>query len=449
MSNKRAYSKPTIIRHSIGVMNKHGRPPTTVPMNRLVGFQVKELANKYGSPLFVLNVNELREKYRDMSRAFKTRYPKAQIAYSYKTNYMKAVCSILHQEGAWSEVVSGFEYDIARNLDMPGNKIVFNGPYKTREELIRAFNDNAMVNIDNYDEMQLIEEIADELGRTLKVGVRINMDLNNPPWHKFGFNVESGHAFEAVKRAQATGKLKVVGLHIHAGTYIDDVSIYSRAAQGLVDFYYLIKDQLAVKLDYWDIGGGYASRNTLNWAWQSAEQTCPTFDQYAEAICPILLNGPFVAQDAPRLFMEPGRALVDEPFSLITSVAAQKRLPSGARGVVMDSGMNILSSVQWYNYNFQTGQDVGSMVEDTVVYGGLCMNIDVLRQSASVPPVRRGDLMVIPHVGAYNISQSWQFIYLRPAIIAIEDGIVHVIKKPETREYVQAFEHVPDEFKIE
>jgi len=428
-------------------MNKYGRPPATVPMNRLVGYEVKELADKYGSPLFVLNVQELREKYRDMTRAFKTRYPKAQIAYSYKTNYMKAVCSILHQEGAWAEVVSGFEYDIAKNLDVDGDKIVFNGPYKTRDELMRAFKEKSMVNIDNYDEMQLIEDIAEDMNTVLEVGIRVNMDLNNPPWHKFGFNMEVGHAFEAVKRAQASGKLKVVGLHIHAGTYIDDVSIYSKAAQGLVDFYTYIKAQLGVNLKYWDMGGGYASKNTLNWAWTPAEQTCPTFDQYAEAICPILMNGPFAANNAPTLFIEPGRALVDEPISLITSVAAQKRLPSGARGIVLDAGMNVLSSVQWYSYNFQTGQDSGYMVEDTVIYGGLCMNIDVLRQSASVPPVRRGDLLVIPHVGAYNISQSWQFIYLRPAVIAIDEGEVHVIKKAETRDYVQEFEDVPDKFK--
>ncbi|MBC8216518.1 MAG: diaminopimelate decarboxylase [Candidatus Marinimicrobia bacterium] len=447
MTEKRIYTKPTIIRHTVGVMNKYGRPPATVPMNRLVGYEVKELAAKYGSPLFVLNVQELREKYRDMTRAFKTRYPKAHIAYSYKTNYMKAVCSILHQEGAWAEVVSGFEYDIAKNLNVDGTKIIFNGPYKTRDELIRAFTEGSMVNIDNYDEMQLIEDIAEEMDKVLEVGIRVNMDLNNPPWHKFGFNMEAGHAFEAVKRAQASGKLKVVGLHIHAGTYIDDVSIYSKAAQGLVDFYTYIKAQLGVNLKYWDMGGGYASHNTLNWAWAPAEQTCPTYDQYAETICPILMNGPFSANNAPKLFIEPGRALVDEPISLITSVAAQKRLPSGARGIVLDAGMNILSSVQWYSYNFQTGQDSGFMVEDTVIYGGLCMNIDVLRQSASVPPVRRGDLLVIPHVGAYNISQSWQFIYLRPAVIAIDGGEIHVIKKAETREYVQEFEDVPDKFK--
>jgi len=445
---KKPYSKPTIIRHSIGILNKFGRPPATVPLSRIEGFAVQELVEKYGSPLFVLAVPALRERYRDMERAFKTRYPKFQITYSYKTNYLKAVCSILHQEGAWAEVVSGFEYDIARDLGVPGNQIVFNGPYKTKSELIRAFQEGAMVNIDNYDEMQVVEDVAGELGKTLEVGLRINMDLNDPPWYKFGFNLESGQAFEAVKRAESRGKLKVIGLHVHTGTYVDDVTIYSRAAQGLVNFYTYIKDELGVKLKYWDLGGGYASHNTLHTAYLPADQTCPTFDQYAEAICPVLLQGPFSAQDAPKLFIEPGRAIVDEPFYLITSVVAQKRLPTGQRGIVLDAGMNILSSVQWYRYNFQTAQDSGYMLEDTVVYGGLCMNIDVLQMNSSIPPVRRGDLLVIPQVGAYNLSQSWQFIYLRPTVVAIEEGQVHVIKEAETREYVQAKEALPHQFSV-
>jgi diaminopimelate decarboxylase len=322
---------------------------------------------------------------------------------------------------------------------------MFNGPYKTKAELTRAFEEGAMVNIDNYDEMQVVEDIASELGKTLEVGLRINMDLNDPPWYKFGFNLESGQAFEAVKRAESGGKLKVVGLHVHTGTYVDDVTIYSRAAQGLVNFYTYIKDELGVKLKYWDLGGGYASHNTLHTAYLPADQTCPTFDQYAEGICPVLLQGPFSAQEAPKLFIEPGRAIVDEPFYLITSVVAQKRLPTGQRGIVLDAGMNILSSVQWYRYSFQTAQDAGYMLEDTVVYGGLCMNIDVLQMNASIPPVRRGDLLVIPQVGAYNLSQSWQFIYLRPTVVAIEEGQVYVIREAETREYVQAKETLPDQ----
>lgn len=445
---KKAYIKPTIVRHQSGVTGKYGRPPQTVPMNRIEGYEVDELADRYGSPVFVLSAKELRRRYRDLDRAFRTRYPRFQISYSYKTNYLKGVCSILHQEGAWAEVVSGFEYDIAEDLGVPGKHIVFNGPYKTRDELRKAFDAGSIVNIDNFDEMQVVEDIADEMGKVLDVGIRINMDLNDPPWHKFGFNVESGQAYEAVKRAMSGNKLNVVSLHMHTGTYVDDVTIYSTGAKGMVNFYMLIRDHLGVKLRYWDLGGGFASRNTLHWAYLPGEQTCPTFDQYAEAICPVLMKSPIPPDELPLLMIEPGRALVDEPISLITTVVAQKRLPDGRRAVVLDTGMNMLSSVQWYRYSMQSALDAGMTVEDTIIYGGLCMNIDVINPSISLPPVRRGDRLVIPQVGAYNLSQSWQFIYLRPAVIAIEDGQIHVIKRAETREYVQEFENVPENWSL-
>jgi diaminopimelate decarboxylase len=446
---KQKYVKPILIRHAgAGTANKFGRPLTAIPTQRIEGIQIQELTANYGSPLFVLSVRELRQRYRDLHRAFANRYPNFQIAYSYKTNYLKSVCSILHQEGAWAEVVSGFEYDIARDLGMPGNQIVFNGPYKKREELKKAFQEGAIVNIDNTDELNVVESLADELGKTLEIGVRLNMNLNNPPWYKFGFNVESGQAYDVVRRAQSGGKVKIVGLHIHAGTYIDDVSIYQKAAAGLVQFYQSIRNQLGVKLKYWDLGGGFASRNTLHWAYLPGEQTCPSYSQYADAICSTLMSAGLPPNELPRLFIEPGRALVDEPFSLITKVVAEKRLPTGQRAVILDAGMNVLSSVQWYKYAVQTGQDSGTMVEDTVLYGGLCMNIDVINANVSLPQVRFEEYLVIPQVGAYNLSQSWQFIFLRPAVVAIEDGEVKVIKRAETREIVQAAEELPEDFQI-
>ena len=447
-TNRKPYQKPTIVRHSVGVVNKFGRPPGAIPMTRIEGYEIRELTEKFGSPLFVLAVSQLRDNYRNLERAFKTRYPRFQIAYSYKTNYLKSVCSILHKEGAYAEVVSGMEYAMARSLGVPGEQIVFNGPYKTREELHLAITEGAMINMDNYDELVMLESLADEFGRQLEVGIRVNMNVNDPPWVKFGFNVEAGHAYEAIKRAMSGGKLKIVGIHSHTGTYVDDVSVYRNAALGLVGLYAKIRELLGVKLKYWDIGGGYASRNTLNWAYLPGEQTCPTFDQYAEVICPILMNGPFAPADAPKLFIEPGRALVDEPFSLITTVAAEKRLPSGTRAIILDAGMNILSSIQWYRYDIRTAQDVGTMMEDTVVYGGLCMNIDVINASCSLPPLRRGDYLVIPHVGAYNLSQSMQFIFTRPAVIAIDGGELYLIKEHETLEYVHQLDRVPEKFRL-
>lgn len=443
MQTKLVYEKPVIIRHSVGLANKFGRAPGTIPMSRIDGVAVRDLVERYGSPLYVVSEATLRKKYRDMHRAFSLRYPRTQIAYSYKTNYLSSVCATLHQEGAWAEVVSGFEYDIARSFNIPGQHIVFNGPYKTRTELKRAITDGAMVNIDSTDEMYLLEDIARELGRTIDVGVRVNMELNYPPWDRFGFNVESGQAFDAVKRMMSNKLLNVRGLHIHAGTYIDNVETYRQMAEKLVDLYRNLQTALNLKLHYWDIGGGFASINTLHTSYLPGAQTAPTFDQYAEAVGPTLLRGPFLPAEAPLLILEPGRSLVDEAMHLITTVYSTKRLGNGTKAYVVDAGVNLLFASFWYRYDVIPGQDAGPAVEESVLYGPLCMQIDVIRPSVPLPQLRTGDLLVVKNVGAYNFSQSMQFIQPRPAVVHIAEGTAHDVRERETTEYIRSLERLP------
>jgi len=170
-------------------MNKFGGAGHSLPYGNISGVSARELIEQFGSPLWVVSEADLREKYRDLSRAFSTRYPKAVVAYSYKTNFLSGICALFHQEGAWAEVVSGFEYDIAMNLGVPGNQIVFNGPYKTKAELKRALEQESLINIDSYQEIYDLEELAKELDIMAKVGIRVNMQLYETNWTRFGFNL--------------------------------------------------------------------------------------------------------------------------------------------------------------------------------------------------------------------------------------------------------------------
>jgi diaminopimelate decarboxylase len=131
---KLRYERPVIQKLNTGLMNKFGMNTEYKPMTEIEGVPVKNLIEKYGSPLFVLSENQIRTRYRDLYTSFSVRYPKVQFAWSYKTNYLNAVCNIFHQEGSWAEVVSGFEYDKALLNGVPGDKIIFNGPDKRYEE---------------------------------------------------------------------------------------------------------------------------------------------------------------------------------------------------------------------------------------------------------------------------------------------------------------------------
>ena len=131
--SKRPYERPVITKQFSGLMNKFGSAPVSTPKTEIDDVRIKDLTDAYGSPLFVLSERSIRENQRSALRTFRTRYPRVQFAWSYKTNYLNAVCSVFHQEGSWAEVVSEFEYDRARALGIPGEHILFNGPTKGPE----------------------------------------------------------------------------------------------------------------------------------------------------------------------------------------------------------------------------------------------------------------------------------------------------------------------------
>ena len=194
------------------------------------------LLKEYGSPLFTLSEKKIRENYRSAKRIFETRYPKVQFAWSYKTNYLNAVCKVFHQEGSWGEVVSRFEYDKAVKNGVPTDKIIFNGPDKTDDDLTTAVQNNSPIHIDHLDELYRLTDIATELNKKPRVAIRVNMDTGiYPMWDRFGFNLENGQAWDAINKIMAAGKLNLVGLHCHIGTFMLSANAYHVAATKKAD----------------------------------------------------------------------------------------------------------------------------------------------------------------------------------------------------------------------
>ena len=230
------YERPLIQRLNTGVMNKFGTKTEYRPVTHIDDVSVKSLIAEYGSPLFVLSERTIRNTYKEATRAFKTRYPKVQFAWSYKTNYINAVCNVFHQEGSWGEVVSGFEYDKALNNGVPGNKIIFNGPDKTESDLRKAITNNSPIHIDHLDELYRLTELAEEMKKRPNVAIRVNMDTGiYPIWDRFGFNYENGQAWDAINKIILGDKLELIGLHCHIGTFMLSPSAYAIAASKLSD----------------------------------------------------------------------------------------------------------------------------------------------------------------------------------------------------------------------
>jgi diaminopimelate decarboxylase len=431
---KRTYVRPVIKRQYMGAANKFGGYAIPDAIARIDGVTVESLINKFGSPLFVFSEATLRRKIRELNQAFSSRYPHFQAAWSYKTNYLNAICNVFHEEGSWAEVVSGFEYQKARYNKIPGEKIIFNGPYKKYEALKLAVSEGAKIHADNLEELRDLKKISDELGRPVEIAIRINMDTGiYPSWSRFGFNLESGHALEAARLIQnSEGKLKLIGLHAHIGTFIYETEPYRKAALKLSEFFKKIRHDMKQPLRYIDLGGGFASTNKLKAVFRSDASTIPSFDKYAEEITSALYEG-FAPEEPPQLFLETGRALVDEAGFLISSVVGSKTLANGRRSMTLDAGVNLLYVTTWYDLKVAPGTPYSGAWEEHILYGPLCMNIDVIKERCLLPNLQRGESVVIHPVGAYNITQAMQFIEMKPAVVLIGiDGNSRQIKKRET-----------------
>lgn len=428
------YEAPAIARMQTGLANKYGSAPSWMrtPRTHIDGVAVAELTERFGSPLFVFSETVLRERIGDVRQAFGTRYPRLELAWSYKTNYLDAICAITHQEGLLAEVVSAMEYDKARRLGVPGERIIFNGPNKPRQALERAVAEGARIHIDHFDEIDDLEQLAAELGLCIPVALRLNLDAGiQPQWSRFGFNLESGQALDAARRIHASKRLRIVGLHCHIGTFILEPSAYRILAEKLVGFGYCLEDELGYVMDYLDLGGGLPSKSQLKGAWLPPEVGLPSLDHYAEAMV-AGLQASLRPGHTPRVILENGRTLVDEAGTLITTNLAAKRLPDGRKSYVFDAGINLLYTSQWYRYKIEVDRDLRGAAEPSLLNGPLCMNIDVLDDACMLPPLPRGARLLLSPVGAYNVTQSMQFIEYRPASVLITtDGQVEIIRERE------------------
>lgn len=440
-----AYERPSIVRHQMGAMNKFGRLEGMRPLTHIDGAAVADLVAAHGSPLFVFSERTLVRRYRELHEAFTRRWAKVRIAWSYKTNYLEAICRVFHREGAWAEVVSPFEMEKALHNGVPADRIHWNGPYKPDAAVEKAITGGTIIHLDNLDELARVERIAEEKGIRPKVAIRVNMAIEGqPPWSRFGFNLESGQAKDAVARLVSGGRLVLIGIHCHIGTFILDPEAYGKAARKMAGLANDIKAAHGIKLSFIDLGGGFASHNTLKAQYLLGEQAAPSFARYAEAICEGLGELDYPASELPTLVLETGRALVDDAGYLITTVEANKRLPDGRRGLVLDGGVNLLFTSFWYKHDVVPAQEFRGLLEPTVMYGPLCMNIDVMRDTMQFPPMSAGDRLVFRNVGAYNVTQWHQFITLRPAVVMVGlDGRVARIRRAETVDDFIAIEETP------
>ena len=396
-----------------------------------------ELIREYGTPLFVISEKQVSQNYNRVRKAF-SRYPKCLIAYSYKTNYLPAVCNILHQEGAGAEVVSAFELLLAKKLGVPASKIIFNGPGKSDEEIgMIVDEDIALVNADTVEELERINQIAKAKGKMVDVGIRVKPTVPNFfVWPKFGMDIASGQAFKAYQRASELKNINAIGIHAHIGTQICSTRPYTESIRQMAKLMSKVNAELGIEFKFFDIGGGFGVPCfTPLFPTEEKVENPATIEQLGDSIVTTFLSciSDYNLSE-PTLVLEPGRIIITDPALILTMVEGTKVIGESTKTAVVDAGVNLIMFAPYYYHRIVPVVIKERAREAVDIYGPLCMQMDVLGVNRKLPVLKRGDFLAILDAGAYSISLSQQFIRPRPPVVLVKGRRKRLVRREETFE---------------
>ncbi|WP_134685865.1 type III PLP-dependent enzyme domain-containing protein [Brevibacillus migulae] len=391
----------------------------------------------YQSAFYLFDADRLLGNYSRMRQAFAQRYPDVRIGYSYKTNYLPYLCYSLHEAGAYAEVVSGLEYELACKLGVAPQHIIFNGPLKREAELQEALQKGCIVNLDSWAELEMVINCARENPlRQINVGLRVNFQLDQDgksplqsgyEVSRFGFCVENGSYHMALQRLEGVANVSVVGLHGHFSAN-RSLSVYETITRTLCQ---LAVETLGDNLSYIDVGGGMYG--PLPDTFQATD--IPSYEDYAEVICSAMHEELRKLEKKPTLILEPGISLVADTFIFVCKVIDRKE-NRGKRFVLVDGSVhNIKPTMHPHNLPMQIiSPDPRNGEAEYHVVGYTCMEKDYLLFGHKAPEPQIGDFLLFSHVGAYTIVFSPPFIKERPPIIATRKDEWLIARRKETIE---------------
>ncbi len=414
------------------------------------GCDAVELARTFGTPLYVLDEECLRDNCRRYRRAFESRYPKVLIAFASKALITTAVCRIMDQEGLGLDVSSAGELYTALRADFPTALILLHGNNKSPQELEMAITHRVgRVVIDSEAEIDVLEEVAARRGATAEVLIRATPGVQ-PDTHtliqagqvdsKFGLGIASGAAAEGVKKALNSPNLMVRGLHCHIGSQIFDLAPFSQAAGMMLDLAAELRDSFGLAIEDLNLGGGLGVR-------YRPEDQPPSLEEYAEAVVGAVREGSRKhGLPLPRLIQEPGRSLVGEAGTTLYTLGVMKEIPGVRTYVSVDGGMsdNPRPALYGARYDAIVANKAGEPRTTKVTVSGKHCESDTLIVDLEAPEIAPGDILGVQTTGAYNYSMASNYNRLsRPAVVMVCRGSADLIVERETLEDLVRLDRVP------
>ncbi|OMC44772.1 diaminopimelate decarboxylase [Mycobacterium sp. IS-1264] len=412
----------------------------------IAGVPLTDLAQEYGTPLFVIDEDDFRSRCREIASAFGGGH---NVHYAAKAFLCSEVARWIDEEGLSLDVCTGGELAVALHADFPPERITFHGNNKSVAELTAAVKAGVgHVVLDSMTEIERLESIAAEAGVVQDVFVRLTVGVEAHTHEfistahedqKFGLSVASGAALAAVGRVFDADHLRLVGLHSHIGSQIFDVAGFELAAHRVIGLLHEIVDQFGVdktaQISTVDLGGG------LGISYLASDDPPPMAELAAKLSAVVSNESAAVGLPAPRLVVEPGRAIAGPGTITLYEVGTVKDVDVSAtanrRYVSVDGGMS--DNIRTALYDAQYDVRLVSRASDTPaalarIVGKHCETGDIVVRDAWVPgDLRPGDLLGVAATGAYCYSLSSRYNMIgRPAVVAVRAGRSRLILRRET-----------------
>lgn len=405
------------------------------------GIDTVELAHQYGTPLYVMDEQVIRNNLRRFHESMQKYYNgKGLVCYASKALSCLEMCRIVASEGDGLDVVSIGELYTAVKAGFPMEKVGFHGNNKTDEELCYAVDCGVgHIIVDNISELHRLERIAVEKNAEPHIMFRIKpgIDAHTHDFvktgqidSKFGFALETGEAFEAVKEAINCKNLKLVGLHCHIGSQIFDIAPFEEAARVMLGLIAEIKNELGFEVHGLNLGGGFGIKY-LN------EHDPVPFETYIERVSQVVneecikLN---IAQ--PFIYIEPGRSIAAPAGITLYTVGARKEIPDIRTYVSVDGGMcdNPRYALYKSEYEAVVANKAGEeRSEQVTIAGKCCESGDLIGENMPLQHAESGDIIAVCATGAYNYSMSSNYNRIpKPALVFVNNGESRVAVKRET-----------------
>ena len=411
------------------------------------GADACDIANEFGTPLYVIDENRIRDNYQRFYNAFSKYYPNFKVFYACKANTNLSVLKILEEEGCCIDAVSPGEVYISRKMGFSGDRILFTGNNITNEELKFVLDQGAVLNIDSVSALKRLSEIIDPNG--LKISFRVNPMvgaghhdhcITGGVMSKFG--IMDSEAVEVYELAKELG-FNPIGMHSHIGSGILDPEPFKLAIESTIDIAGKVHQEAGIDFEFVDFEGGVGIPYT-------PEENIVDIDTFAKENI-ALFKEKLKEYDMgnPTMYLEPGRYIVGDASDLLVRVNSVKQ--SYRKFIGVDAGFNTLLRPAMYDsyHHIVVANKMNEPDTEKVdIAGNVCESGDLFARDRPVPDIEEGDLLAILNAGAYGFTMSSNYNSrpLTPEVL-VKDGKCYLVREEETFDDLMAKQNIPEHLK--